>query len=197
MATFKAKHRELRKLAEPIFDRFAESSARPEAVKTARKTIATVREKLADWPTSRPWVNETEIAKVSDLLGKAEAWLDDKEQEQSAVDASEEPVFRSEDVPKQLTVVAREFERLLKKPKPAPPKVDKGNSTANANATASSNTTEASGEGEGEGEGDTEPVKVEVKVDEEEEEEGKGEAEAAAADASEPAADDAAGKGEL
>ena len=135
-----------------------------------------MREKLADWPTSRPWVNETEI-KVSDLLGKAEAWLDDKEQEQGAVDASEEPVFRSEDVPKQLTVVAREFERLLKKPKPAPPKVDKGNSTTNANATASSNTTEASGEGEG----DAEPVKVEVKVDEAEE---KGEAEAAAADAS-------------
>ena len=194
VAMFKSKHRELRKLAEPIFDRFAESTARPEAVKTARKTIVTVREKLADWPVSRPWVNETEIAKVSDLLLKAEGWLDDKEAAQAKVSASEEPVFRSEDVPKQLSLVAREFEKLLKKPKPAPPKVEKSNSTASfnstANSTAESNSTSTDGE----------PVKVEVKVDEEAASgaDSAKEAETDAASSSEAETGaEAAGKGEL
>ena len=143
VSVFKSKHKELRKLAEPIFDRHVESTKRPEAVETARKTIATVRSKMAEWPEKRPWVNETEIAKVEGLLSVAEKWLDEKEVEQSTIEPSEEAVFRSEDVPKQLSVVAREFEKLLKKPKPAPPKVDKANSTTSAdtNGTASANTT--------------------------------------------------------
>merc|ERR1711916_426474 len=143
VSVFKGKHKELRRLAEPIFDRHVESTKRPEAVETARKTIATVRSKMAEWPEKRPWINETEIAKVEGLLGVAEKWLDEKEVEQNGIEPSAEAVFRSEDVPKQLSVVAREFEKLLKKPKPVPPKVDKTNSTASADATAESgNSTE-------------------------------------------------------
>merc|ERR1711871_1263418 len=162
VTVFKGKHKDLRRLAEPIFDRHVESSKRPEAVASARKTIASVRNKMAEWPEKRPWVNETEIAKVEGLLSVAEKWLDDKEVEQEAMEGSEDPVFRSEDVPKQLSVVAREFERLLKKPKPAPPKVEKSNSTANANATVvDANATVVDGGNSTE----PETVKVDVKGD--------------------------------
>merc|ERR1712146_239096 len=215
VATFKAKHRELRKLAEPIFDRFIESTARPEAVATARKTIITVREKLAEWPTSRPWVNETEIAKVLEMLKKAEDWIDEKEAAQGTVAASEEPVFRSEDVPKQLSMVAREFERLLKKPKPAPPKVEKTNSAMASNSTNGDSTINSNSTTGSAGDNSTttqetadEKVKVNIKVEDGEDtpaagtEENSAEAgeAAAAADTASTEANvgaDAAGKGEL
>merc|ERR1712146_119653 len=80
--------------------------------------------------------------------------------------------FRSEDVPKQLSMVAREFERLLKKPKPAPPKVEKTNSTmasnsTNGNSTINSNSTTGSAGDNSTTTQETadEKVKVNIKVE--------------------------------
>ena len=78
-------------------------------------------------------------AKIRD----AEIWINDKVAEQNALELHEKPAFHSSDVPNQLKSVATAFDKLLKKKKPEPPKVDKNETvTINVNGTNSTSGTD-------------------------------------------------------
>jgi len=140
MAAYKAKQKEITKIAEPIFFRFAELTARPAAVKQATKDLTEVRTKVGGWAESKPHITDVEKEKLLEAVTAAEAWIAEKEAAQALVKAHEAPVFESADVPQQLKAVGVQYEKLLKKPKPAPV-VEKVNATANATASAANSTT--------------------------------------------------------
>ncbi len=147
---FKGKLKDLKKLANPIFERLAENKDRPQAVSTAMKSLEAVRSKLANWTETRPWVTDEEKEKVIELVNIAEKWLEEKQIAQAALEAHVTPAFHSAEVPKQLKPVATAFDLLLKKKKPEPPKPVKLNVTAG-------NETDGASSAEG-----TESVKVDL-----------------------------------
>lgn len=154
IATFKTKQSQISKLAEPIFLRFSELTARPAAVEKARKAITEVRIKVAEWDTKMPHISEEEKSKLLDTVAKVESWLDEKEEKQKSLPDTVEAAFMAEDVPAQLKTLGLQFEKLLKKPKPAPVKPAPSNTTSATNETNSTVT----------GDNTTEPIKVEVKT---------------------------------
>jgi hypothetical protein len=70
-------------------------------------------------------ITEEEKEKLLDLVKKTEAWIEEKEELQSAKSPFEEPAYDSADVPLQLKPVGLLFDRLMKKPRPPPPVIEK------------------------------------------------------------------------
>lgn len=150
VTVFKGKHKELRKLYNPIIDRHSEAKARPEAVALATKNLEMVKAKVANWTETRTWITEDEKDKVLELVVLAEKWIEEKQEAQEALEPHVSPAFHSLDVPKQLKSLAIAFDALAKKKKPEPKKLDpiKLNVTANANDT-DSNAEGSGGDGTG------------------------------------------------
>jgi len=124
VSVYKSKLSAIRRLAEPIFLRLSEVTARPTAVAKARRALSDVRNKVAEWAVKLPHVTDEEKKVVLEAADRAEKWLDDKEAAQKALASSDEPAFLSDDVPAQLKFLSGQFERLLRKPKPPPEKVN-------------------------------------------------------------------------
>ena len=156
-AVFKGKHKELRKLAEPIFERAAESKARPEALATARKSLTKVRGLVSNMTESKPWIAEDAKEDMLAAVTLAEEWMDEKEALQKEKVGHEEAAFHSTDVPTQLKDAASKYEKLVKTPKPAPPKPASSNTTTNG-TTTDNESDETKGES----------VKININVDEDE-----------------------------
>jgi hypothetical protein len=70
-----------------------------------------------------PHITTEEKEKLADVVTRVEAWLDDNVQAQAALTAFETPAFTSAEVMSQLKPLTLQLDKLLKKPKPAPPKV--------------------------------------------------------------------------
>lgn len=70
-----------------------------------------------------PHITEEEKQKVTDLVSKIQAWLDDNNEAQSKLTPYESPAFAASDVSAQMKPLTLQFEKLLKKPKPEPKKV--------------------------------------------------------------------------
>ena len=83
-AVYKAKHTELKLVAEAIFKRFSEMTERPTAVSKAREQLAAVKLAAAKWSESMPQITDEEKSKLTDEVEKAMTWLDDKETAQKA-----------------------------------------------------------------------------------------------------------------
>ncbi len=132
VSDLKAKLQGVKKVAKPLFDRYAESKARPLAVNKAHKKIADMQAKMANWTQTLPWITEEEKGAVIELIIVAEKWIADKEAEQAALETSVQPAFLASDVPLQLRAADAAFEKLKGKKKPEPPKVEK-NETVNVN----------------------------------------------------------------
>lgn len=111
--------------AENIFYRLSELTARPEAVQKARGMLADLKNQVSKWAEKLPHITAEEKDKLLEAVAKAEAWISEKEEAQAAKSPFEDPVFESGDVPLQLKPVGLIFDRLLKKPKPAPPAPEK------------------------------------------------------------------------
>lgn len=122
-AAYQRKEGEIKALAEPIFRRHAELTERPAAVAKTRKQIDGIRKRIKAWPETMPQITANETEKMSSLVDKVESWLDEREAEQSKKTAFDEPAFLSSDIAPQMKPVAAMLDRLLKKPKPVPPKV--------------------------------------------------------------------------
>eukprot|EP00602_Paraphysomonas_sp_CaronLab_P000254 CAMPEP_0185031700 /NCGR_PEP_ID=MMETSP1103-20130426/19316_1 /TAXON_ID=36769 /ORGANISM="Paraphysomonas bandaiensis, Strain Caron Lab Isolate" /LENGTH=910 /DNA_ID=CAMNT_0027567315 /DNA_START=111 /DNA_END=2843 /DNA_ORIENTATION=- len=132
VSVYKARQNAIKVKADAVFKRFKEHKARPEAVRKARTQLATVRKVVAEWSESLPHVTEEEKEKLLNTVGKVETWLDDNEKAQLELSSHETPAFSSADVTAQMKPLTLQFEKLLKKPKPVPPKV---NVTASLNET--------------------------------------------------------------
>ena len=122
---YKAKQLGISAKADAIFKRFAEVSARSAAVTKAKGSLVEVRKIVAGWAEKSPHITEEEKQKLLEAVEKAEKWIDDKLDEQSKKSPFEDPVFESTDVPLQLKNLSILFDKLAKKPRPAPPIVDK------------------------------------------------------------------------
>lgn len=79
VSQFKAKQASLKDLAEPIFRRYSELSARPTAVSKAREQLAGVKIMIEKWTDTMPHITDEEKGKLRSEVDKVVAWLDDKE----------------------------------------------------------------------------------------------------------------------
>jgi hypoxia up-regulated 1 len=165
VAGYKAKEGEIRSLAEPIFHRSRELTARPAAIVKAKEQLASVRKVAAGWSETMPHIAANETEKLEDTVAAAEKWLADAEERQTTKESHEEPAFDSTEVPPVLKPVSAVFQKLLRKPKPPPP-------TPVVNATAA-NTTAVNGTSTNEtaaGDAEDGPVKVKVNVEQDDNE---------------------------
>jgi hypoxia up-regulated 1 len=137
---YEDKMKEVTGVAAPIFFRLAEKTARKEAVEDLRERVQKVKDMLKKWERTMPHVTEEEKGEVLDLIEGAETWVSDKLAAQAGTEAHEKPAFESKQVPGQLDRIVRMMDKLRKKEKPKPVKVE--------NATDADNATAADADGE-------------------------------------------------
>ncbi|PRQ52287.1 putative Heat shock protein 70 family [Rosa chinensis] len=120
---------------DPIFFRFKEISARPEAVKHARKYLVELQQIVNGWESNKSWLPKDRITEVLSDADKLKTWLDEKEAEQKKTPGFNTPVFTSEDVYMKVFDLQEEVDSINRIPKPKP-KIEK----------PTSNETESTGE---------------------------------------------------
>jgi hypoxia up-regulated 1 len=125
IAVYNDRQKDIRTAAEAIFKRHKEVKGRTDAVTKARKLLQTVTSKVESWEEKMPHITSEEKEKLLNAVKKAETWITEKLAAQEATSPYEAPAFESSEVPAQLKPVSNIFEKLLAKPKPAPPVVDK------------------------------------------------------------------------
>ncbi|CAB9528712.1 Hypoxia up-regulated protein 1 (Fragment) [Seminavis robusta] len=175
LATTEDKYAEISVPAEKIFNRVKEMTARPEAVVAMKGRLTKVGELMTKWETTMPQVTEEERGEVLKLVDDVTAWIKEKEEAQSKVEAHEDPAFTSAEVPIQIKPIEVLVAKLKRKPKPKPPK--KNETDANATDTNSTNATDAeetnsteAKDADSENETADEPAEGEAKEDGEKEE---------------------------
>lgn len=129
LATYQEQYEILSAPAEKVFFRALEATSRPEAVEALKKKLSKVEELMVKWESSKPQVSEEERAEVLAKVDEVRQSLQEKEDEQSAADPTEDPVYTSAEVPLMTKGLESLVGRLNKKPKPAPPKKEKKNET--------------------------------------------------------------------
>lgn len=122
LATTEAKYEELKAPAEKVFFRMAELTARPAAVEALTSKLDKVEALMKKWETEMEHVTEEERAEVLEKVEEVRKWVEEKTGEQEKTAASEDPAFTSEEVPGQTKSIERLVAKLMKKPKPKPPK---------------------------------------------------------------------------
>lgn len=141
VAVYAKKQAEVKAAAEAIFRRFSEVKARKEAVAAASKSLSEVRKQVGSWAEKMPHISDEEKDALLALVQVAEQWIADKTAAQDKASPFDKPVFDSLEVTPQLKPVAAMVEKLMRKPKPAPPVIP-----MDKNTTSSSNSTEGAAE---------------------------------------------------
>jgi len=136
-SVYAAKKRELNTLSAPIFLRHTELEARPKAVTAAREAVNWTMTILETWANERPEITETEREGVSGMCANFTEWLDGVETEQAALPLTSPPAFKSTEVTTKLEPIETAVRKLIRKPKPKPPKVAKNATSTATNGTAS------------------------------------------------------------
>ncbi|TYJ31327.1 hypothetical protein E1A91_A06G190400v1 [Gossypium mustelinum] len=114
----------LKATADPIFFRFKELTARPEAVEVARQYLSDLKQTIHGWETEKPWLPKERIDKLSTSMDKLKTWLDEKEAEQKKTSGYGTPVFTSEEVYEKVFNLQDKAASVKRIPKPKP-KVEK------------------------------------------------------------------------
>nr|XP_004305891.2 PREDICTED: heat shock 70 kDa protein 17 [Fragaria vesca subsp. vesca] len=125
----------LKAKGDPIFFRFKELSALPEAVKHARKYLVELQQIVNGWESKKDWLPKDRITEVLSDADKLKTWLDEKEAEQKKTPGFNTPAFTSEDVYMKVFDVQEKVDSINRIPKPKP-KIEK----------PTSNETESTGE---------------------------------------------------
>ncbi|KAK9924257.1 hypothetical protein M0R45_032637 [Rubus argutus] len=131
---------------DPIFFRFKELSARPEAVEHARKYLVELQQIVNGWESNKSWLPKDQITEVLSDADKLKSWLDEKEAEQKKTPGFSTPAFTSEDVYLKAFDLQEQVANINRIPKPKP-KIEKptSNETESAGEKAKdSNTTSES-----------------------------------------------------
>ncbi|MBA0662912.1 hypothetical protein Goklo_006977 [Gossypium klotzschianum] len=128
----------LKATADPIFFRFKELTARPEAVEVARQYLSDLKQSIRGWETEKPWLPKDRIDELSTSMDKLKTWLDEKEAEQKKTSGYSTPVFTSEEVYEKVFNLQDKAASIKRIPKPKP-KVEKP--VKNETETKSENTT--------------------------------------------------------
>jgi len=122
---YKKKQNDIENLAQPIFHRFKEITARTTAIEKIRKSLDAIKANILSWEEKLPQITTEEKENLFKLIKNVDDWIEEKAEQQEKQSPFEKPVFESSEVLKQLKPVSTVYEKLLKKPKPAPPVVEK------------------------------------------------------------------------
>ncbi|KAI3698678.1 hypothetical protein L2E82_42404 [Cichorium intybus] len=121
---FEEKLDQLKDIGDPIFFRYKELTARPEASKSARQYLTELKEIVSGWESKKPWIPKEKIDQVLSEAEKLKKWLDDKEAEQKKLSASATPAYTSQEVMSKLLDLQDKVASTNRIPKPKP-KVEK------------------------------------------------------------------------
>ncbi|XP_022765663.1 heat shock 70 kDa protein 17-like [Durio zibethinus] len=114
----------LKATADPIFFRFKELTARPEAVEVAQRYLTELQQTIRGWETDKPWLPKDRIDELSINMDKCKTWLDEKEAEQNKTSGFSTPAFTSEEVYEKVFSLQDKAASINRIPKPKP-KVEK------------------------------------------------------------------------
>jgi hypoxia up-regulated 1 len=147
VSVYKEKLSALQTKADEIFHRFEEIAKREEAVTKVKTVLNDIRQNVLAWKSenSMPQITEEEMEELLGLVQKSDDWIEEKVASQEKHSPYETPLFKSSEVYVQAKKARELHMKLMKKPKPVPPKVVEQNTTDSSNS--------------------TEEVKVEVNVD--------------------------------
>jgi len=140
IAVYADKQASIREAAEAIFTRATELPLRKETVAKATKLLKTLKDKVGLWDVKMPQVTPEETEKLLKAVRKAEEWIATKQAAQAELSDFEMPSFLSAEVTAQLKPVSALFEKLLSKPKPAPPVLKKNETEANSTTSTNGTT---------------------------------------------------------
>ncbi|XP_071701941.1 heat shock 70 kDa protein 17-like [Rutidosis leptorrhynchoides] len=115
---------QLKAIGDPIFFRYKELTARPEASQSARQYFTELKEIVSEWELKKPWIPKEKIDKVLNGAEDFKKWLNDKEAEQQKISASSTPAFTSQEVISKLLDLQDKVASTNRIPKPKP-KVEK------------------------------------------------------------------------
>ncbi|MBA0870578.1 hypothetical protein Goshw_014384 [Gossypium schwendimanii] len=110
----------LKAATDPIFFRFNELTARPEAVKFARRYLTELQQTIRGWEKDKPWLPKDKVEELSINIDKFKTWLDEKEAEQQKMSGFSTPVFTSKEVYEKVAFVQNKADSIKKIPKPKP-----------------------------------------------------------------------------
>lgn len=119
---YQGKMKEISDLANAIFLRFSEVEKRESVIKKVTTSLTDIKNTVTEkWTTeTKPQITEEEKASLLTAVQKVEAWIEEKAELQLAKSPFESPVFLSSEVLSQLKPVMLIYDKLVKKPKPAP-----------------------------------------------------------------------------
>ncbi|MFS7944320.1 putative Heat shock protein 70 family [Helianthus anomalus] len=115
---------QLKAIGDPIFFRYKELTARPEASQTAKQYFSELQEIVSGWESKKPWISKEKIDQVLREADDLKKWLDDKEAEQQKLSASSTPAYTSQEVIDKLLDLKDKVASTNRIPKPKP-KVEK------------------------------------------------------------------------
>ncbi|XP_008229669.1 PREDICTED: heat shock 70 kDa protein 17 [Prunus mume] len=114
----------LKTTGDPIFFRFKELTAQPEAVEYARKYLVELQQIVRGWELNKPWIPKDRINEVLSDADKLKTWLDEKEAEQKKTPGYSKPAFTSSEVYQKAFDLEDEVANINRIPKPKP-KIEK------------------------------------------------------------------------
>ncbi|KAK9052591.1 hypothetical protein SSX86_029220 [Deinandra increscens subsp. villosa] len=115
---------QLKAIGDPIFSRYKELTARPEASKSAKLYFSELQEIVSGWKSKKPWISKEKIDQVLHEAENFKKWLNNKEDEQQKTPASSSPAYTSQEVVSKLLDLQDKVANTNKIPKPKP-KVEK------------------------------------------------------------------------
>ncbi|KAJ6363663.1 hypothetical protein OIU78_003774 [Salix suchowensis] len=123
----------LKAIGDPVFFRYKELSARPTAIKVARKYPGELQQIVKGWETKKPWLPKDRVDEVMGDADKLKSWLDEKEAEQKKATGFSTPVFTSEEVYLKVFTLQEKVASVNRIPKPKPKKNESETSSNNTN----------------------------------------------------------------
>lgn len=114
----------LKAIGDPIFFRYKELTARPEALRSARQYFSELQEVVSGWESKKPWLPKDKIDQVLREAENFRKWLNDKEAEQQKISAAITPAFTSQEIISKLLDLQDKVASTNRIPKPKP-KVEK------------------------------------------------------------------------
>jgi len=124
-SVYQEKLNEIQKLGNPIVARYAETAARPNAVKSLQDAIDQYRQWLYTVPTDEKYAHITaqEQEKCHGKCDEVNSWMYDMLDQQGSLANELDPVLKVSDINAKLNDLHGVVGPVMRKPKPIPPKV--------------------------------------------------------------------------
>lgn len=144
LAAMNDKYSEISEPMEKILFRVSELEALPAAVTALKDKLEKIEKLMTKWETTHSHITEEERSDVLEKVEKVKNWISEKEEEQSKVSSSDDPVFKSEECPGQTKSAESLIARLSRKPKPKPKEEKKDETEGKDGETQAGNETQTS-----------------------------------------------------